>query len=188
MQMQHGGHFSLYTRSSKRLLCCAMRRSDGFHFFTSCASVPSIAHSTPNFDRMEFTLMDDKASPLAIIRYLPTKVSKPRLMEVTLPAQQSLTDHYDSTPEVHESDVHLVNQIPVWNESFNSYCLDFGGRVELPSPWNFILESSGNVMAMLFGSTRRPNICALDFSYPLSPLQAFAIALSATETCQSRPV
>jgi len=78
--------------------------------------------------------------------------------------------------------VHLVNKPPVWNEYTQNYVLNFNGRVTIPSVKNFQLcfpDAPENVV-LQFGRIGK-NEFTLDLQYPLSPLQAFAAALSAMD-------
>lgn len=70
----------------------------------------------------------------------------------------------------------LHNKAPIWNEVSQVYQLDFGGRVTQESAKNFQIEFKGN-QVMQFGRIDG-NAYTLDFQYPFSALQAFAIALA----------
>ena len=78
----------------------------------------------------------------------------------------------------------LINKPPVWIESLEAYCLDFGGRVSSASVKNFLLANPGNMdqTMMLFGRTQDRNVYSMDYSHPLSALQAFSIALSSMDS------
>lgn len=76
----------------------------------------------------------------------------------------------------------LRNKDPVWNENLKAYVLNFGGRVTLASVKNFQLidpERPSDVVVQ-FGKVD-DDLFTLDFRYPLSPLQAFLIALSSLD-------
>lgn len=72
----------------------------------------------------------------------------------------------------------LHNKAPRWNESLGAYCLNFNGRVTLPSVKNFQLQLEGasdpNQVSLQFGKTGDSTF-TMDYSYPLSPLQAFQV-------------
>ncbi|XP_054015652.1 tubby-related protein 4-like isoform X1 [Hylaeus anthracinus] len=74
----------------------------------------------------------------------------------------------------HELVMH--NKAPMWNESSQVYQLDFGGRVTQESAKNFQIEFKGR-QVMQFGRIDG-NAYTLDFQYPFSALQAFAVALA----------
>jgi len=74
----------------------------------------------------------------------------------------------------------MKNKSPKWNEAANAYVLNFNGRVTQPSVKNFQLvdyEDEEEVVVMQFGRVG-DNEFTCDFQYPISPLQAFGIALS----------
>lgn len=81
------------------------------------------------------------------------------------------------------------NKEPYWLETIHAYSLDFGGRVTLPSNKNFQLELTNRVsdeIGLQFGKVatsqdRAVSVYTLDFSYPLSPIQAFGFALSSCD-------
>ncbi|GAB1869433.1 Tubby-related protein 4 [Camponotus japonicus] len=83
-----------------------------------------------------------------------------------------------SKPEAIRRDAQLVmhNKAPMWNESSQVYQLDFGGRVTQESAKNFQIEFRGR-QVMQFGRIDG-NAYTLDFQYPFSALQAFAVALA----------
>ncbi|OQR73827.1 tubby-related protein 4-like [Tropilaelaps mercedesae] len=70
----------------------------------------------------------------------------------------------------------LHNKAPLWNEVSQVYQLDFGGRVTQESAKNFQIEFKGT-QVMQFGRIDG-NAYTLDFQYPFSALQAFAVALA----------
>ena len=81
----------------------------------------------------------------------------------------------------------LQTKKPVWSEEHEAWCLDFGGRVKKASKNNFILEVDqdrvnlkeefSDTPLMIFGKVNASRY-SLDYRYPLSPMQAFAIALT----------
>jgi len=72
-----------------------------------------------------------------------------------------------------------VNKPPRWVEEIQAYVLNFYGRVEKPSVKNFqiIKENELNKIYLQFGRVDEVKF-NLDFTYPLSPLQAFQICVS----------
>lgn len=95
----------------------------------------------------------------------------------------------------------MHNKAPMWNENSQVYQLDFGGRVTQESAKNFQIEFlnkqvSGVVYVPIRKKRCRPtdvqlpcsqvmqfgridaNAYTLDFQYPFSALQAFAVALA----------
>lgn len=121
--------------------------------------------------------LDDKPSP-------PT-VSKGKdpikdLSSLSLSTQQSVE------PLV------LKNKAPRWHEQLQCWCLNFKGRVTVASVKNFQLVAAvgpaHNVPAaeqekviLQFGKIGK-DIFTMDYQYPLSAFQAFAICLSSFDT------
>ncbi|CAN1344266.1 Tubby-like F-box protein 2 [Linum perenne] len=86
----------------------------------------------------------------------------------------------------------LKNRAPRWHEQLQCWCLNFRGRVTVASVKNFQLsaafEPHHNVLAeehervlLQFGKIGK-DIFTMDYSYPLSAFQAFAICLSSFDT------
>ncbi|XP_070671466.1 tubby-like F-box protein 5 isoform X2 [Malus domestica] len=86
----------------------------------------------------------------------------------------------------------LKNKSPRWHEQLQCWCLNFRGRVTVASVKNFQLvaavDPSHNVSAeeqerviLQFGKIGK-DIFTLDYGYPLSCFQAFAICLSSFDT------
>merc|ERR1712165_252622 len=78
----------------------------------------------------------------------------------------------------------LQNRPPWWNVELGAFVLNFGGRVSVASVNNFQLcdrNDHENIM-LQFGRIEGRHSFTMDFSYPLSPLQAFAIAVSSLQS------
>ena len=73
----------------------------------------------------------------------------------------------------------LMNKPPKWSEDVGAYVLNFNGRVTMASVKNFQLVSPDELETVIvqFGRVGK-DLFTLDFRFPLSPLQAFGIALS----------
>lgn len=77
----------------------------------------------------------------------------------------------------------LRNKAPKWQEEFRCWCLDFGGRVTTASVKNFqLVGSQEGAVVMQFGRTSDTDTFVMDYQWPLSAVQAFAVALSAFDT------
>ncbi|KAG9129871.1 hypothetical protein Leryth_007016 [Lithospermum erythrorhizon] len=86
----------------------------------------------------------------------------------------------------------LKNKAPRWHEQLQCWCLNFRGRVTVASVKNFQLaaavDPSHNISAseqekviLQFGKIGK-DIFTMDYRYPLSAFQAFAICLSSFDT------
>ena len=78
----------------------------------------------------------------------------------------------------------LQNRPPWWNIELGAFVLNFGGRVSVASVKNFQLcdhNDQENIM-LQFGRVKGRHNFTMDFSYPLSPLQAFAISVSSLQS------
>ncbi|KAJ3271793.1 hypothetical protein HK104_004626, partial [Borealophlyctis nickersoniae] len=73
----------------------------------------------------------------------------------------------------------LHNKAPQWNDETQSFVLNFNGRVTLASVKNFQIVHDNDLeyIIMQFGRVAE-DAFTMDFSYPMSPVQAFAIALT----------
>jgi len=86
--------------------------------------------------------------------------------------------------------LHICNKQPEFNEATSSYVLNFSGRVTIASVKNFQLISSEqdkdsddvqvDEILLQFGRIST-DVFTLDLSYPFSPLQAFAVALTSLD-------
>lgn len=77
----------------------------------------------------------------------------------------------------------LQNRPPWWNIELGAFVLNFGGRVKVASVKNFQLcERNVQDHLMQFGRIEGRHAFTMDFQYPLSPLQAFAIAISSLQS------
>lgn len=99
------------------------------------------------------------------------------------------SSHLKETPLV------LSNKTPRWHEQLRCWCLNFHGRVTVASVKNFQLvaaEASGSGsgssperqnerIILQFGKVGK-DVFTMDYGYPISAFQAFAICLSSFET------
>ncbi|KAL8166073.1 hypothetical protein V2J09_007572, partial [Rumex salicifolius] len=87
----------------------------------------------------------------------------------------------------------LKNKVPRWHEQLQCWCLNFKGRVTVASVKNFQLVADMNIctnilaveeqeeVILQFGKIGK-DIFTMDYQYPLSAFQAFAICLSSFDT------
>ncbi|KAI0510403.1 hypothetical protein KFK09_011004 [Dendrobium nobile] len=84
----------------------------------------------------------------------------------------------------------LKNKSPRWHEQLQCWCLNFRGRVTVASVKNFQLVASGEYgpngqdydkVILQFGKVGK-DLFTMDYAYPISAFQAFAICLSSFDT------
>lgn len=84
----------------------------------------------------------------------------------------------------------LTNKFPRWHDNLQCWCLNFNGRVTLASVKNFQLIACtgrnstvayGSKVILQFGKVEK-DAFTMDYQYPLSAFQAFAICLSSFDT------
>ncbi|XP_052619834.1 tubby-like F-box protein 3 [Lactuca sativa] len=80
----------------------------------------------------------------------------------------------------------LKNKAPRWHEQLQCWCLNFNGRVTVASVKNFQLvacsgEENGEDVIVQFGKVGK-DAFTMDYQYPISAFQAFAICLSSFDT------
>jgi len=82
-----------------------------------------------------------------------------------------------------ENLVCLENKLPSWSDEVGGYVLNFNGRVSKASVKNFQLveESDEENVILLFGRVGKEEF-SLDMKWPMSPFQAFALALSSFDS------
>ena len=78
----------------------------------------------------------------------------------------------------------LQNRPPWWNIELGSFVLNFGGRVSVASVKNFQLcdRSDQDYIMLQFGRIAGRHSFTMDFQHPLTPVQAFAIAISSLQS------
>lgn len=171
-----------------------------------------VARLDKNYMGSQYTMYDttgEQPVELGAVQYAATFGKSPRQMRVALPlvrelpaidasasgqpnweiqpwSPQSKEDTILAQVEAPEATraLHLINKPPVWIESLEAYCLDFGGRVAAASVKNFLLAHPDDMdkTLMLFGRTQDRQVYAMDYAHPVSPAQAFAIALSSMDS------
>lgn len=111
------------------------------------------------------------------------KVVLPKLGDVWKPRtkEEQMLTHYNAN----NNDRFIIgrNRRPKWDEAAGGHTLNFRGRVTEKSVKNFQIESdhvSGDNTILQFGRVDKDRF-TMDFCYPLSPLQAFAICLASLD-------
>ncbi|XP_015891667.1 tubby-like F-box protein 3 isoform X2 [Ziziphus jujuba] len=109
----------------------------------------------------------------------------------SIPFFRSKSTHLESFPSaLGEGLLVLRNKAPRWHEQLQCWCLNFNGRVTVASVKNFQLVASPengvagqeheNVI-LQFGKVGK-DVFTMDYQYPISAFQAFAICLSSFDT------
>ncbi|GER32991.1 tubby like protein 3 [Striga asiatica] len=109
-------------------------------------------------------------------------------------SKSTRADSFRAGPLVGPKDDALVlkNKAPRWHEQLQCWCLNFNGRVTVASVKNFQLVASvennrgdgqeqDNNVILQFGKVGK-DIFTMDYQYPISAFQAFAICLSSFDT------
>jgi hypothetical protein len=78
----------------------------------------------------------------------------------------------------------LQNRPPWWNVDLGAFVLNFGGRVSVASVKNFQLcdRNDQDHIMLQFGRIQGRHSFTMDFQFPLTPVQAFAIAISSLQS------
>merc|ERR1712160_188306 len=78
----------------------------------------------------------------------------------------------------------LQNRPPWWNVELGAFVLNFGGRVSVASVKNFQLcdRNDQDHIMLQFGRIQGRHSFTMDFQYPLTGVQAFAIAISSLQS------
>ncbi|RCV14401.1 hypothetical protein SEVIR_2G435000v4 [Setaria viridis] len=110
----------------------------------------------------------------------------------SVPFFRSKSGQLDSSGAQNESKVALKNKSPSWHQQLQCWCLNFHGRVTVASVKNFQLVASGESaptpsnqedddVILQFGKVGK-DLFTMDYRYPISAFQAFAICLSSFDT------
>lgn len=95
--------------------------------------------------------------------------------------------HSSPTPNSINGNLVLKNKAPRWHEQLQCWCLNFNGRVTVASVKNFQLVAAcengteGENVILQFGKVGK-DVFTMDYQYPISAFQAFAICLSSFDT------
>jgi hypothetical protein len=84
----------------------------------------------------------------------------------------------------HHGLIILQNRPPWWNIELGAFVLNFGGRVSVASVKNFQLCEPANqdCIMLQFGRIQGRHSFTMDFQHPLTPMQAFSIAISSLQS------
>eukprot|EP00929_Paragymnodinium_shiwhaense_P079395 TRINITY_DN41326_c0_g1_i1.p1 TRINITY_DN41326_c0_g1~~TRINITY_DN41326_c0_g1_i1.p1 ORF type:complete len:360 (-),score=63.77 TRINITY_DN41326_c0_g1_i1:86-1165(-) len=86
----------------------------------------------------------------------------------------------DALPEDEDVALQVQSKLPIWDTEVESLVLNFQGRTVTSCPRNFVLrgEDDEDEEIVLQHARLSNNMWCLDYNHPLSPVQAFGIALS----------
>lgn len=113
----------------------------------------------------------------------------------SIPFFRSKSTRVDNLPSVpltcqNEGTLVLRNKSPRWHEQLQCWCLNFNGRVTVASVKNFQLvaspkngvsEQAQENVILQFGKVGK-DVFTMDYQYPISAFEAFAICLSSFDT------
>lgn len=110
----------------------------------------------------------------------------------SIPFFRSKSARIDSAPAQAQDEEKLVlkNKSPRWHEQLQCWCLNFRGRVTVASVKNFQLVASDengaagqehDKVILQFGKIGK-DLFTMDYRYPISAFQSFAICLSSFDT------
>lgn len=134
-------------------------------------------------------------TPLKFTNCLDEHISIASISKGKKPGVEHGSSSIDNSSESNHSarePLILKNKAPRWHEQLQCWCLNFKGRVTVASVKNFQLvaaaEPHQNVsvaeqdrVILQFGKIGK-DIFTMDYRYPLSAFQAFAICLSSFDT------
>ncbi|XP_010439287.1 PREDICTED: tubby-like F-box protein 9 [Camelina sativa] len=113
----------------------------------------------------------------------------PFLRSHSKPVRSNSASCSDSGNNLRDPPLVLSNKTPRWHEQLQCWCLNFHGRVTVASVKNFQLVAVSDCetgqpserIILQFGKVGK-DMFTMDYGYPISAFQAFAICLSSFET------
>ena len=120
----------------------------------------------------------------------PTQTLLPRSSTLFFRSKSSSKDkNFSPSPSLAVQELLVLeNKSPRWHEQLQCWCLNFRGRVTVASVKNFQLvatssgdDCGGEKIILQFGKVGK-DLFTMDYQYPLSAFQAFAICLSSFDT------
>ncbi|XP_031497721.1 tubby-like F-box protein 3 isoform X2 [Nymphaea colorata] len=116
--------------------------------------------------------------------------SYPFFRSKSIHSESSFSGPLSSRNSAKDGMLSLKNKAPRWHEQLQCWCLNFRGRVTVASVKNFQLVASlentqvtheHDKVLLQFGKVAKDSF-TMDYRYPLSAFQAFAICLSSFDT------
>jgi tubby-related protein 1 len=177
---------------SNNIILTAEKRSNCSYTIFKNSNVDDVlAVLNSNFLGIEFELTSNGKAFIGIKYELNVLgIKGPRRMKIYLPSNhegikinknENVIKMFEANKEVNV----YKNKMPIWSESniiykeHQSHILDFKGRVRRMSVKNFQIMDDDNLI-LQFGRSDEDSYI-MDFRYPFTPIQAFAISLSSID-------
>jgi len=204
--------YAVYMKEGDRFLMCSKKRPNNktSNYLISMGegdlkrnSKNYIGKLRANFAGTEFQVFDSGANPslidtgsserceLGAVVYTANVLGSrgPRKMQAAVPKldRDGKSRSIDVLAKLKAQDkndiTYTINKPPRWNDQVGAYVLNFNGRVTMASVKNFQLVEPDEQDAVLlqFGRVGKDEF-TMDFRYPLTPFQAFAITLSSFDS------
>lgn len=166
----------LGTRGPRRMQCT---------LHTIPASAMELGGSAPTPTEFTASTLEDTHIPYSSV------LSSPRSKAAVVDSS-TLEGEFVSGLLSKDEPLVLKNKAPRWHEQLQCWCLNFRGRVTVASVKNFQLvasteapptttQSDHDKVLLQFGKIGK-DMFTMDYRYPLSAFQAFAICLSSFDT------
>ncbi|CAH8259571.1 unnamed protein product [Arabidopsis lyrata] len=147
---------------------------------------PRRMHCT--MDTIPMSVVEYQGVASTSIRSFSTQ-SSPFFRSHSKPVRSNSASCSDSGNNLRDPPLVLSNKTPRWHEQLRCWCLNFHGRVTVASVKNFQLVAVSDCetgqpserIILQFGKVGK-DMFTMDYGYPISAFQAFAICLSSFET------
>lgn len=139
-------------------------------------------------DTIPMSVVEYQGVASTSIRSFSTQ-SSPFFRSHSKPVRSNSASCSDSGNNLRDPPLVLSNKTPRWHEQLRCWCLNFHGRVTVASVKNFQLVAVSDCetglpserIILQFGKVGK-DMFTMDYGYPISAFQAFAICLSSFET------
>lgn len=118
------------------------------------------------------------------------EVNAPSTTTMRTPKKVDINDSWQD--DKHKNRLLLMSKLPKWNDRVESFCMSFHGqRIKVASSKNFVFgtnqgktrEEKDSPVLQFGKQSENGKRFALDFRYPMAPVQAFGIFLTACNWC-----
>lgn len=139
-------------------------------------------------DTIPMSIVESRGVASTSISSFSTR-SSPFFRSHSTPVRSNNASCSDSGNNLRDPPLVLSNKTPRWHEQLRCWCLNFHGRVTVASVKNFQLVAVSDCetgqpserIILQFGKVGK-DMFTMDYGYPISAFQAFAICLSSFET------